>query len=107
MRSSTSPQMRSGELTNMSSVWLMTPSVEFSIGTTPKCAAPDSTSRNTSSMPASGTVCTECPKCLNAAAWVKVPSGPRNAICIGISRARQADMISRNRRAISSLLSGP
>ena len=35
---------------NMSSVWLTTPSVVFSIGTTPKLARPRSTSLNTSLM---------------------------------------------------------
>ena len=38
MRSSTSPQIFSGELRKRSSVWLTVPSVEFSIGTTPKSA---------------------------------------------------------------------
>ncbi len=38
----------------MSSVWFTVPSVEFSIGTTPKSATPASTSWNTSSMDASG-----------------------------------------------------
>ena len=43
----------------MSSVLLTVPSVEFSIGTTPKSAAPDSTSWNTSSMDDSGSGRTE------------------------------------------------
>ena len=40
MRSSTSPQIRSGEPNKRSSVWLTAPSVEFSTGTTPKSAMP-------------------------------------------------------------------
>lgn len=35
------------------------------------------TSRNTSSIAAIGVLITALPKCLSAAAWVKVPSGPR------------------------------
>jgi len=91
----------------MSAVWLTVPSVEFSIGTTPKSATPDSTSRNTSSMAGSGSARTECPKCLSTACCVKVPSGPRKATLSGSCCARHADMISRNSRAISSLVSGP
>ena len=48
MRSSTSPQILSGEPSKRSSVWLTAPSVEFSTGTTPKSASPASTSWNTS-----------------------------------------------------------
>ena len=59
MRSSTSPQIFSGEVRNRSSVLLTVPSVEFSIGTTPKSASPASTSWNTSSMDASGSARTE------------------------------------------------
>ena len=77
MRSSTSPQIFSGEVRNMSSVLLTVPSVEFSIGTTPKSAAPDSTSWKTSSTDVSGSGRTEWPKCLSTACCVKVPSGPR------------------------------
>jgi hypothetical protein len=77
MRSITSPAMRSGERANMSRVWLTTPSVLFSTGTTPKSQEPDSTSRKMSPMVPKGWVCTEWPKCFSAAAWVKVPSGPR------------------------------
>ena len=36
MRSSTSPQILSAEVRNMSSVWLTVPSLEFSIGTDAK-----------------------------------------------------------------------
>ncbi len=54
MRSCTSPQMERLERMNMSRVWFTTPSVEFSTGTTPNCAAPDSTSRKTASMLSSG-----------------------------------------------------
>ena len=62
MRSSTSPQICSGEVRKRSSVWLTVPSVEFSIGTTPKSAFAASTSWNTSSMEGSGSARTECPK---------------------------------------------
>ena len=48
MRSSISPPIFSGDVRNMSSVLFTEPSVEFSIGTTPKSAALDSTSWNTS-----------------------------------------------------------
>ncbi len=45
MRSSISPQIFSGDVRNMSSVWMLTvPSLEFSIGATPKSATPASTS---------------------------------------------------------------
>ena len=53
-RSSTSPQIFSGEVRNMSSVDWIVPCPEFSTGTTPKSAWPASTSSNTSSMLASG-----------------------------------------------------
>ncbi len=59
----------------MSSVLLTVPSVEFSIGTTPKSAAPDSTSWKTSSTDVSGSGRTECPKYLSTACCVNVPSG--------------------------------
>ena len=67
MRSSTSPQILSGEVMKRSSVWLTVPSVEFSIGTTPKSAAADSTSWKTSSIEPSGNARTECPKCVSTA----------------------------------------
>ena len=54
-----------------------------------------------------GSACTERPKCFCTAAWVKVPSGPRKPTFKGCCSARQADMISRNSRAISSSESGP
>ena len=50
MRTSTSPQILSGEVRNMSSVFATVPSVEFSTGMTPKSAMPPSTSWKTSSM---------------------------------------------------------
>jgi hypothetical protein len=56
---STSPQIFSGELRNMSSVWLIEPSLEFSMGTTPKSATPDSTSWKISLMAGSGSARTE------------------------------------------------
>jgi len=69
MRNSTSPQILSDEERNMSSVWLTVPSLEFSMGTTPKSATPPSTSRNTSSMAGSGSERTDDPKCFSTAAW--------------------------------------
>ncbi|MCY1558815.1 hypothetical protein D9M68_957830 [compost metagenome] len=77
MRSSTSPQMTMSCSRKLSRVWLTAPSVEFSTGTTPKFTAPAATSRKTSSIAAIGALITAWPKCLSAAAWVKVPSGPR------------------------------
>ncbi|MNN42830.1 hypothetical protein D3C81_1570380 [compost metagenome] len=77
MRSSTSPQITRSCSRKLSRVWLTAPSVEFSTGTTPKLTAPAATSRNTSSMAAIGRLTTAWPKCFMAAAWVKVPSGPR------------------------------
>ena len=59
MRSSTSPQILSGEPNKLSSVWLTEPSVEFSTGTTPKSASPASTSWNTSSTEDSASARTE------------------------------------------------
>ena len=76
MRSSTSPQICSGEVRNRSSVWLTVPSVEFSTGTTPKSALPASTSWNTSSIDGSGSARTEWPKCLSTAAWREGALGP-------------------------------
>ena len=108
MRSSISPQIFSGDVRNMSSVWMLTvPSLEFSIGATPKSAVPLSTSWNTSSIVGTASACTEWPKCLNTADCVNVPSGPRYATFSGSSCARQADMSSRNSRTISSSRSGP
>ncbi len=91
----------------MSSVLLTVPSLEFSIGTTPKSAVPDSTSRKTSSIEVSGSARTEWPKCFSTACCVKVPSGPRKATLSGSCCARHADMISRKRRTTSSSASGP
>ena len=68
--SSTSPQMRSFDVMKQSRVWLTMPSVLFSTGTTPQWAAPDSTSRNTSSMAAWARVVAKCPNCLMTAASV-------------------------------------
>src|SRR3546814_6134010 len=63
-RSSTSPQIISGDVRNRSSVDWIVPCPEFSTGTTPKSAAPEATSSNTSSTLASGSALAECPKCL-------------------------------------------
>ncbi len=53
------------------------PSVEFSTGTTPKSAAPDSTARKTSSIDGVGSASAASPKCFNVARSLKVPLGPR------------------------------
>src|SRR3546814_8203418 len=53
-RSSTSPQIISGDVRNRSSVDWIVPCPEFSTGTTPKSAAPEATSSKTSSTLASG-----------------------------------------------------
>jgi len=53
------------------------PSVEFSTGTTPHSARPRSTSSKMSAMLRSGISWAEVPKRRMAAAWVKVPAGPR------------------------------
>src|SRR3546814_2422777 len=79
-RSSTSPQIISGEAycsgaRNRSSVDWIVPCPEFSTGTTPKSAAPEATSSNTSSTLASGSALAECPKCLCTACCENVPSG--------------------------------
>ena len=50
---------------------------EFSTGTTPYAAAPDSTLWNVSSMLPHGKPCTEPPKCLTTASSLNVPGGPR------------------------------
>ena len=72
MGSSTSAQilMRLGNSMKQSRVWLTMPSVEFSTGTTPKWAAPLSTSRNTSSMAGSGLVRAKWPNWARAAVSV-------------------------------------
>ena len=62
---------------NMSSVWLTTPSVEFSIGTTPKSDRPRSTSLKTSLMEVSGTYWADEPNFWIQARWVNVAEGPR------------------------------
>src|SRR3546814_15764374 len=91
----------------MSSVDWIVLCPEFSTGTTPKSAAPEATSSNTSSTLASGSALAECPKCLCTACCENVPSGPRYPTFSGSCCARQADMISRNRRTSPSSDSGP
>ena len=82
------------ELTNLSSVWLTTPSVEFSMGTTPKSALPFSTSSKTSAMSFLAMKSPERPKCCMQAWCVNVAAGPRNAILKGFSRDKEALIIS-------------
>ena len=55
----------------------------------------------------SGIVSAALPKCFKAAAWVKVPTGPKNAMRCGASKSRHTDIISRNKRAIFSSAIGP
>src|SRR3546814_11364348 len=95
-RSSTSPQIISGDVRNRSSVDWIVPCPEFSTGTTPKSAAPEPTSSNTSSTLASGSALAECPKCLSPACSENVPSGPMSPTLSAPCCALQADQISRN-----------
>ena len=62
---------------NMSSVWFTTPSVVFSIGTTPKFARPRSTSLNTSLILLTGIYWADDPNFCMQAMWVNVARGPR------------------------------
>ena len=62
---------------NMSRVWFTTPSVVFSMGTTPKFALPRSTSLNTSLMLLTGTYWADAPNFWVQAICVKVARGPR------------------------------
>ena len=68
---------RAGAVRNRSSERAITPSVEFSTGTTPKSAAPALVARNTSSMLGQGTRTIDEPKKPSAASSLKVPAGPR------------------------------
>ena len=72
-----SPRITSGVARSRSSERAITPSVEFSTGTTPKSAAPALVARNTSSMLAQGTLSIDEPKNPSAASSLKVPAGPR------------------------------
>src|SRR5690606_39294933 len=58
-------------------------------------------------MVGNGRTTASCPKCLSTAECVYVPTGPKKAILCGASRARQADIISRNRRAMVVSDNGP
>ena len=58
-------------------------------------------------MVGNGRTIASLPKCLSTADWVNVPSGPKNAMLCGASNAKQADMISRNKRAIVVSDNGP
>ena len=103
----TSPTADNGVTSMRSSVRPTAPSVEFSTGTTAKSACPASTVRNTSSIVPSATVAADEPNALRAAAWLKVPSGPRYAIRSGASSAMHADISSRKSCATAALGSGP
>ena len=72
-----SPQIVSSEATKVSRVWVTTPSVVFSTGTTPWSAWPRSTAEKTSPIVAWGSSSAWLPKVSRAARWEKVPSGPR------------------------------
>ena len=63
--------------TKVSRVWLMTPSVEFSTGTTPRSAPSRSTSSKTPAMVFIGIARADCPNWRLTAMCEKVPSGPR------------------------------
>ena len=91
----------------MSSVWLTTPSVEFSTGTTPKSAPPRTTSSNTPAIVPTGTVRADSPNWRFTAMWVKVASGPRYATRTVFSSDRQALKISWKTGRIASLGNGP
>ena len=69
--------MCSGDVKNRSSERVTMPSVEFSIGTTPKAARPDVVASKTSSKLVHGTRSMLTPKNASAACSLKVPSGPR------------------------------
>ena len=78
MRSTTSPHSVSSVSTNASSVWVTTPSVEFSTGTTPRSDCPRSTAANTAGMDCTAQRVAEAPKLLPRERDREfVPSGPR------------------------------
>ena len=77
MRINTSPQTFTGVWGMRSSERPTAPSVEFSTGTTPKSAVPDSTARKTSSIDGWPNASAAMPKCFTAAFSLKVPRGPR------------------------------
>ena len=64
------------------------------MGTTPYSLRPVSTSPNTSGIDLRERSLALSPKWRLVASWVKVASGPRNDTVKGLSRARQALMIS-------------
>ena len=99
--------MNSGVVRKRSSDRATTPSEEFSTGTTPKSAAPAAVARKTSSMLTQSTLTIDEPKYPRAACSLNVPAGPRKATRLGVSSARQADMISRQTGATLSVINGP
>ena len=72
-----SPMISAGLSIRQSWVWFTAPSVEFSMGATPWSARPDSTAAKTSSMPRQSSSSQSAPAPRSAAAWEKVPGGPR------------------------------
>src|SRR5450830_1391650 len=103
----TSPITWVGVCRNRSSERVTTPSTEFSTPTTPYWALPAAVAWNTSSKLAQYIRSAAPPKNSMAACSQKVPAGPSTATRCGDSRARQADMISRQMAATCSSLSGP
>ena len=99
--------IRSGVFRNRSWVRVTDPSVEFSMGTTPKSTVPASVTRNTSSMDAQGTPSTASPKRARMACSLNVPQGPRKATRSGRSSPRQADISSRQSERIAVSGNGP
>jgi len=87
--------MSSGESTSRSSVWLTTPSVEFSTGTTPYSQRLASTSSKISRIAATGQNSAMRPNSCTAAWCVYVPCGPRYATRTPFWMARDAERISR------------
>src|SRR5450830_199736 len=103
----TSPITWVGVCRDRSSERVTTPSTEFSTPTTPYWALPAAVAWNTSSKLAQYIRSAAPPKNSMAACSQKVPAGPSTATRCGDSRARQADMISRQMAATCSSLSGP
>ena len=100
-------QIVSSDSTNRSSVWLTTPSLEFSTGTTPNSACPSSTWRKISAVVWAGANSAICPNCWRAAWWVKVPRGPRYATFTPRCSETDAEMISRKTLRRADVGNGP
>ena len=90
-----------------SRVGMITPSVEFSTGTTPRSAPPRSTSSNTAPIVLRGMARAESPNWCFTAMCENVPSGPRYATFTVRSRERQALNTSWNTERMASVGNGP